>query len=222
MPYEILSQGRLARYGNPKIEALNDIMARYVWNIALSEALYPTLSILEVALRNRMDSAFVTLLAEDWLTPTSAFWQPNNSQEQKMLAETLKFQKPKANRGHLIADLTLGFWIGLFKNEYKPSIWNRRKVFDTVFPHCPVKGLDRVSCVRPSLRTARILRNRISHHEAIFDMPQLDKTVQELQQVIGWLSVDATLLLASADRFQDVYKTSWTTYKSSSFNADLH
>jgi len=213
MPYEILTPERLARYGNPIVDDKQDIIARYIWNIALSEALYPTLSILEVALRNRIDQAIQGHLASDWLEATSTFWLKKQGLEYKKLVETIRYLEPEHNRGHLVAELTFGFWIGLFKNEYKPLIWNRRKVFDAIFPHCPLKCVDRVSKIRPQLRVARILRNRISHHEAIFDMPRLGETLEEIQQIISWLSSDGILLLSPLDRFHILYQQGWAAYK---------
>jgi Abi-like protein len=213
MPYEILTPARLARYGDPTIDDKQDIIARYIWNVALSEALYPTLAILEVALRNRIDQAIVELLASDWLEPTSSFWPRNRSLEHTKLVETIRYLAPKHNRGHLVAELTFGFWIGLFKNEYKPLIWNKRRVFDAIFPNCSLKCVDRVSKIRPQLRVARILRNRISHHEAIFDIPQLGKTLKQIQQVISWVSSDGPLLLEPLDRFHRIYTEGWEAYK---------
>jgi hypothetical protein len=213
MPYDILTKDRLARYGNPKIDDKQDIIARYVWNIALSEALYPTLSILEVALRNRIDQAIVEYLAPDWLETDSAFWHTKKSLEYKKLAETIGLMSADQNRGHLVAELTFGFWTGLLKNEYKPFLWNKRKFFDAVFPCCPLKSVDRVSKIQPKLRAARIIRNRVSHHEPIFDMPRLVETTQAMQQILSWISSDGILLLTPLNRFQKVYERGWTAYK---------
>ena len=53
-----LSPDRLGAYGQVQ-EGHRVIVARYLWNIAISEALYAPLHILEVGLRNAIDRAMV-------------------------------------------------------------------------------------------------------------------------------------------------------------------
>jgi hypothetical protein len=204
MLYDILTPERLSRYGNLDTASPEEIIAKYGWNIALSESLYPTLSVLEVCLRNQIDAA-LSNLEEDWLSPNSCFWKSEYQKEFQRLRETINHLKPHASRGHLIAELNLGFWIGLCQNRYKPNVWNKAGIFESVFPNCNFEGLDRISRIQPILRKTKTLRNRISHHEAIFDYPNLPSAVKEIQTLLKWVSKDADELRLSVDRFQDVY-----------------
>ena len=46
------------------------VLARYLWNVALREALYPVLHILEITLRNRLDALHGTASeAIGWISP---------------------------------------------------------------------------------------------------------------------------------------------------------
>ena len=62
-----LSRERLSGYGLPSTSEA-DALARYLWNAALSEALYPVLQTLEIALRNSLSNAAAAQFgAVDWL-----------------------------------------------------------------------------------------------------------------------------------------------------------
>jgi len=50
-----VSAARLKKYGPRAGEDELDALARYAWNLALSEALYPLISLLEIAVRNRVN-----------------------------------------------------------------------------------------------------------------------------------------------------------------------
>ena len=50
----IVSVDRLAPYCQPSDQDNLDVAARYLWNIALCEALYPVLQAQEIALRNTL------------------------------------------------------------------------------------------------------------------------------------------------------------------------
>jgi len=213
MAYEhLFTSERLSRYGL-KDEPLDNIIARYLWNIALSEALYPTLALLEVSLRNRVDTVMVQAVHSDWLNPQNAFWQRHPGREHQKLIETRLKLKPNTTRGHLVAELTFGFWVGLFKNAYKPSLWNKSGLFESVFPEFRAAKADRISFISPKLKAALILRNRISHHEAIFDMPKgLDTTLESIKELLYWISPSTVELLSRLDRFDKVYREGWPSY----------
>ncbi len=59
----VLSQSRLRRYPGAGI---TDRLQVYRWNIALCEALYPTMHFFEVALRNRMHDALTDHVGTEW------------------------------------------------------------------------------------------------------------------------------------------------------------
>lgn len=48
-------------------DTYNDLIERYKLNIKISQALYPELSILEVSLRNAIDTMLKILISENWL-----------------------------------------------------------------------------------------------------------------------------------------------------------
>ena len=61
---EIITPVRLGAYGNDNNEVL---LEKYIYNLKLSEAFYPALSLLEITLRNRICNAIEKLICKDWL-----------------------------------------------------------------------------------------------------------------------------------------------------------
>src|SRR5579884_2964017 len=62
------------------------VLARYLWNTLLSEALYPSLQSLEVALRNSLHTAIARTYGQaDWYDLTPSFLQPR---QYAMVVET--------------------------------------------------------------------------------------------------------------------------------------
>lgn len=203
---EIFSSERLLRYKLHASDSEEIVLKRYLWNIQLSEACYPALSLVEVALRNRVDKAISAYFDESWLHENWEHWPKKNRYETTRINEAKAKLKGNYSRGHLIAELNLGFWIALFRKQYKPLIWNRPKLFEQVFPAFDKKVMNRVTVVFKHLERIRIVRNRISHHEPVFDIPGgLDQAYNDLEQVIFWLSPDALRLLRSISRFRDVW-----------------
>nr|MDR9900949.1 Abi family protein [Aetokthonos hydrillicola Thurmond2011] len=176
MLIELLSPERLNSYGlGTAPESL--VIKRYEWNIALSESLYPALSLLEIGLRNRMDAALINVYGSQWLNGNCPCWirtpsmirqgLPNPEQDaiarakQKLLSENGQWHHAK-----LIAELNFGFWTNLFKTYYHPVIWQQKqKPLKDVFREFPKISAKQAYNL---LSTIRVLRNRIAHHEAIW------------------------------------------------------
>lgn len=151
----------------------------YKYNIQASQALYPVLSVLEVALRNSIDRELSKYYKDDnWLLTQKhdfaespfLIYKHKNGKELTDLFFSEKLQKAErklaargidVTHGKLLAELTFGFWV---------------KFFDTG----PIKVLKGVPLQaftnKPGIKLAKIhshlnaivaLRNRISHSEPI-------------------------------------------------------
>ncbi len=105
---KFLSLERIESYRRVASDSEGLLLARYLWNIALCEACYPTLSLFEVALRNAVDHALVPVYGHVWLSETSSMLKPTEKAE--ILKNKLKLNPAYAdNRNQLIVSLTLGF-----------------------------------------------------------------------------------------------------------------
>lgn len=205
---EIITPIRLEAYGNDNNEILLD---KYIYNIRLSEAFYPILSILEVTLRNRICNAIEKLVCKNWLI--KELDKQNllaNKEYQKLLESADKIRKSNKTitNDRLIAEMTLGFWIHLCNKSYKPKFWDKRGFFEEVFPNYTTNGeMRKIAIIQNNLLSILRLRNRIFHHEIIINS---SKTPQEQYQLIlnmlYLLSSGMIELVKEISRFENIVK----------------
>jgi hypothetical protein len=200
------SEARLRRYMLPG-EDYERAFARYQENICLSESLLPALHYLEVVLRNQLDDAIRNIYGKDWLlrVPTTL---PMESYNRDRLTDAIdSFQQDKRRnptQDDLVANMTFGFWCALFHKRYDPTLWQRKQFFASVFPNWPRDDRKR-NLIQPKLYAIKDLRNRIAHHEPIWDWkPGASAGHQLCLELIGAMSQDALTRLREVDRFAGV------------------
>lgn len=205
---EIITPVKLGAYGNDNNEVL---LEKYIYNLKLSEAFYPALSLLEITLRNRICNAIEKLICKDW------FLQELNNQNiladkeyQKLLESANKIRKSgkKITNDRLISEMTLGFWIHLCTKSYRPKLWDKKGFFEAVFPNYSNNGeLRKIAPIQNDLLNILRLRNRIFHHEIIING---NKTPQEQYQLVlnmlHMLSTGMESLLNEISRFNTMTK----------------
>ena len=175
-----------------------DAVARYLWNGALCIAFHPSLHALEVALRNRLfraSQAGVDTTGRTvgtfrcWLDvkPTFLF---DHEQESVDKARSRISPNPRWHtHGRLIAKLGFGFWTALCRAPYEhsrsdgPKLWPR--LLPAVFPEMPRQYRSRAN-VQQRLDDIREFRNRIAHHEPIWDR-NLMVRYAEVLDTLSWM-----------------------------------
>lgn len=217
---KIFSEERLKRYRININDTDDDVMARYLWNIALSAAVYQLIAIFEITLRNNIYNSISKNLLKDWIDENTAWFKKihpklgyNIESNQIIFAkkQLKKLSKP-ITQGQIITQLTLGFWVNMLKNQYRPDIWNKARVFEDAFPHCPVK-LNRIPTVVVELEKILILRNRISHHEPIFNHPDgIENIVKNLLKTLSWLSNEMDDVIFKLNHFEKIYNGGYNKF----------
>ena len=205
---EIITPVRISAYGKESIDIL---IERYIYNLKLSEAFYPALSLLEITLRNKICNAIEKLICKDWLINELKIQNIlENKEYQKLLDSANKIKKAgkTITNDRLVSEMTLGFWIHLCTKSYKPKLWDKKGFFELVFPNYTNNGqLRKIAPIQNNLLAILRLRNRIFHHEIIINGKQ---TPQEQYQIIAdmlhLLSNEAELLLQKISRFNDIIK----------------
>lgn len=212
-PYNlILSSERLETYRLSPKEPPSDTLARYLWNLALCESLYPAIHLLEVVLRNQVHLALFPHFQEDWLLKTgerAILKQPAQRDVQKVIERLTSDRKP-VTPGRVIAGLTLGFWVFLFSKPYEMPLW--RKNLTTVFPGLP-KQACKQPLIQPRLMNIWKLRNRVAHHEPIWNKTYLMSNYQDIIGFLNAMTPTAQALLKPVDRFPSIYQTDWKQYR---------
>lgn len=205
-----LSEARLEAYRTHPAEPLEALLGRYRWNAALSMALHPALGLLEVALRNALHRAIAGLYGTDaWYDLTSVALAPS---EQKSIAqakdELRKKQKPEES-DRVVAELNLGFWVGLLSTKYEQQLWP--KLLKIAFPYIPRSVRTRATvCGR--FQEIRHLRNRVSHHEPIYKSKNLIQRYEDIEEAIGWMVPPLVTLLPIGDDFRVIFSRGFAGY----------
>jgi hypothetical protein len=137
----------------------------YLWNAEVGGAFHLPIQAVEVSLRNRISLTLAATFGQEWWR-SSAFNRLVDREREQDLALV---QRRIENRGlslvagQVVAGLSLGFWVGMLRARYNPSIWsgNIRSAFP-LKPH----SVGRDDMFKAAGQVAA-LRNRISHHEPI-------------------------------------------------------
>lgn len=206
----LLSSNRLSSYcyGNVTYDIA---LERYLYNIELSKALYPVLSILEVSLRNRINDAIEKIIKQDWMLEELACQDILLKSEYKKLqdAKNKLINKHKTiTKENLIAELSLGFWVHLCTKKYKTKLWHRKNFFRIVFADYPnFSEFDKLSRVFPLLKLLLDLRNRIFHHEIILNNPLgVENCYYSMRKLLSYISQESLLYLDRICDFREIIK----------------
>lgn len=199
---------RISAYGKESIDIL---IERYIYNLKLSEAFYPALSLLEITLRNKICNAIEKLICKDWLINELKIQNIlENKEYQKLLDSANKIKKAgkTITNDRLVSEMTLGFWIHLCTKSYKPKLWDKKGFFELVFPNYTNNGqLRKIAPIQNNLLAILRLRNRIFHHEIIINGKQTpQEQYQTIIDMLHLLSNEAELLLQKISRFNDIIK----------------
>lgn len=201
-----LSAERLGAYALPTDADGVDGVARYLWNLALCSVLQPALHTLEVTVRNhlfRISRRIVdeTKLSFDkvpcWLDARPSLLERRECQAVEQAKTTMKNRGSPMTKGRLVSVLGFGFWVSLCKRPYEqgrtggPRLWP--ELANRGFPHLP-KPMRTRSQIFHALDPLRDLRNRVSHHEAVWDR-RLERSHQEIVDTIAWINRDLAATL---------------------------
>lgn len=218
----IVSPTRLQAYRLATDRDDLDALARYLWNMALSEALYPSLQNMEIALRNSLQQAVGrTLHDPQWLTATPSVLRPAHQDRVTEAVRYLGKRKKSPDVGRIVAELNFGFWVSLFNKEYEP-LWRRPGLIPAAFPAIPrdTSGRHRRKVRNRhalSIRLNRILelRNRVFHHEPIWNWPRPTLVDQhaEVIEMLAWINPTLRDTVALIDRFPTVYRAGSPAYR---------
>jgi hypothetical protein len=194
-----LSTQRLQAYSAPGDRDKTDAVARYIWNLALGTALQPALHALEVAFRNDLARAaakltsartFRTADVPSWLDAVPTMLMVREHQKVMDARARLGSDPRTHTEGHLIAKLDFGFWVALCRDSYAdtrgegPRLWPR--ALDLAFQKRPRSVTTRAE-VYHRFDRIRKFRNRVAHHEPVWDRDYLGHHSYILES-LAWIS----------------------------------
>ncbi len=207
-PYleKVFSPERMKHYFSLHPNDESHAISHYQCNLLLSEAMYQSLSVFEVALRNAICRELTVMAGQDdWYT----IFLKDPDLEKLYLEIThasmlIEKRKEQICPSKITAELTLGFWVALFNVNYQGVLWKHLR---RVFPYMPKKLKQRKE-ISSRLNRLRKFRNRVFHHEPIcWDLDKVNDIHDELITLLGWMDKELPGWLALSDRFHDVSET---------------
>ncbi len=174
-----VSSERLAPYLADAGGDLEAAVRLYEQNTLLSEGLYGVLQGLEIALRNGIHAE----LAAGFGSPswwTVAMLAPDQQNMLRKAQDALARENKPLDAGRVVAELSFGFWTGLFGPGYT-DLWRDHLV--KVFPRRPLQRAQ----VQVRFNSIRKLRNRVAHHETILNR-SLQRDANQIFDAISWMN----------------------------------
>lgn len=220
-----LSSDRLTSYRPHGGDDL-DMITTYFWNVALCQALYPSLGALEVAMRNGIHRTLSIHFSQDTWYDRHGVLQKREQASVEAAKKTLRDAKKPITPGRIIAALHFGFWTSLLSSLYGnspkgPQLWisPNSPLLAAAFPHAPAP----YHAVRGRIHTRfdelRHLRNRVPHYEPVWNgvllptgrpgkpgrLVPLTELHANVIETIGWVSPSLQAAVKDLDSFTNVY-----------------
>lgn len=177
-------------------------LSRYEENLLLSKQYYIPLSVLEVSLRNAINQNFTQFYGAGWLLNESSFLQRDHLSKIAEAKHKIKSRKEILTKDKLVAELSFGFWVNLFKSSYdrQMRINNLKQIF-TNFPAKQEKLVNRGELFK-TINHIRNFRNRIFHHERIINKSEFQNIENEINTILSYLNKD---ILTFVQRLNNVH-----------------
>ncbi|RLP76353.1 hypothetical protein D9V32_05640 [Mycetocola tolaasinivorans] len=176
----------------------------YLWNVELSTAVWGPLALIEVATRNAIHDAMRVGRREDWWNDPTVVLLDRHRQ---LIDRSYRSFAGKGNRdptpNDIVADLNFGFWVRLLdvgiardrELDYDTRLWRPRLIH--AFPG---RTSDRRRGVHRVYNEVRLLRNRVAHHEPIFQRNPRH-TVHSLIEAAALVDADLASFIRLNERY---------------------
>lgn len=227
---QAISAPRAHRYLSSAQGDLARAVLLYEHNTRLSASAWVTIADIEVVLRNTIadaislhHSAQGRAPAMRWYDGPSWFTGSNQWFNQTTLDHIAKAMRrvkdngptvaARPNEGRLVAELTFGFWRFLIISRYEHSLWN--PAIRAQFPGLAhLAGTDSRKQVHQRMEDLNVLRNRIAHHEPVFDailIPggnarslTVERILDDGIELVEWTNPDAAAWIRSRSTYTQV------------------
>ncbi|MDP1719828.1 MAG: hypothetical protein Q8L08_02325 [Candidatus Nanopelagicaceae bacterium] len=194
-----LSPDRLSSYMDVTGGKLPQALDLYKWNIALSGALFEAIAVVEVVVRNEIDSNLRT-----WAQSRGADWMDIAPLDEKGRADIAKARSRNTknpSHGKVLAELNFGFWRFLVANRYLHTIWI--PAMNSAFPNLGGHPGERRKVIERSIERLWFLRNRIGHHEPIHTR-NVNRDIAAMTSLLDWICLDTSSWATAQRRVQEV------------------
>lgn len=194
---ESVSADRLTKYLEHTGDDQTKALQTYTWNTIISAAFYGSLQGLEVALRNAMHRELSRRFGAEWFDNSEAGLNAGAQTRIAKAREDLKQRgrTVEASNSDIVAALSFGFWVSLLrkggdlgtgrKADYDKTLW--LPALRMAFLPAAAGGKLQRRQAHETLYRLNDFRNRIAHHEPIFQR-DLARDHTRILEMAGWIS----------------------------------
>lgn len=195
-----ISADRFGRYESEMGGDADMALRLCLWNIAVTSAFWGPLQVLEVALRNALhDRLTARFSREDWWKARSLTLTVVHQRAVADAYGRLAQSRRMPTSGRIVAELPLGFWVGLLGagSNYEMTLWR------PALRHAFSGSTGTRKQLHMDLDRLRTFRNRIAHHEPIFNR-HLAADHMHIVRLIGLISPVAAEWVTENSRVEAV------------------
>lgn len=170
----------------------------YCWNAALSSAFFGPVGVLEVVLRNAFHEQLRNAFGATWhdeqhfLNLDAGFQRRIDKAKNDITKRQKAITTPR-----IVAELSMGFWVTLVNATYVYTLWG--PALSKAFTPNTIRRSTISGLLEPLLR----FRNRVAHHEPIFNKQPSDRYA-DLIKVVGFLKPDVVPWIEHHSRVRQV------------------
>jgi len=167
-----------------RLDSYRDVV-EYEQNLVFSKKAYIPLSILEIALRNSIDSFLSEKISNEWYKEENFLTKDSQKKVDDVIA-LLERRKENSSKNKIIAELSFGFWVNLFKAPYANNL--RVNDLKKIFPNLPprqVKLINREFLYK-RLNHIRKFRNRVFHYEKVLNKDAYNDIFEEIEELLEY------------------------------------
>ena len=155
----------------------------YLENLVFSKKAYIPLSILEISIKNSINDLLTDKLGENWLENKD--FLTNDSLRKIDEARNILYKRAELiSKSKIIAELSFGFWVNLFKKPYEKKL--RTKDIQKIFTNLPPKKEKIINreVIYKELNHIRNFRNRVFHYEKVINKDNYNQIFDEIDEVL--------------------------------------
>lgn len=185
----VISPQRLSTYAAAQgMQNSRRVLQLYAWNAEISGAFMLPQQICEVAVRNAASEVLGAVYGPQWPWAIGFERSLPDPRHGFSLRKELAYGRgkvPAGNTNKVIPELKFAFWVRLFTQRFDSRLWNAH--LHTSFHGLPL-GLSVQQCrqmIYEELDKVRGIRNRIAHHEPIFQR-NLDADYARMIRLVSW------------------------------------
>ena len=134
-----------------------------------------------------------------WYSNPGAALRPVQLRQVHDAKQSLILSGKPVDPPRVVANLSLGFWVGLFGPKYETSLW--RNHLRWIFDRAPTPLRRRA--VHERLDRIRMLRNRVAHYEPVLHLP-LAQEFRAILELIAWLCFATSVHTARRSQLEAV------------------